>query len=77
MWYCLQVHGDFRVRVLAVLLLPPVQHVGRTAVRAVLRLHAAGLLRVLAHAGYRVILRLAQIHPLHLRQPEDGLAASI
>ena len=68
-----QINRRVRLPVLALLLLQAVQHVGYAADRRVLRLHHPHVLRLLPHAGYRLLLRLATLHPLHLRQHQDGL----
>ena len=68
-----QVDRRLRSPLLALLLLQAVEHDRAAADGRVLRLHRPHVLRLLPHARRRLILLIAQVHPLHLRQHQDGL----
>lgn len=66
-------HGLIHLHLLCVLLPEPVLHERPGADLRVLRLLPAHGVRLLAHAGQRVVLGFAGVHPPHLPKPQNGL----
>uniref|UniRef100_A0ACB8EWD3 Uncharacterized protein n=1 Tax=Sphaerodactylus townsendi TaxID=933632 RepID=A0ACB8EWD3_9SAUR len=69
-----RLHRPLHLPLLRLLLLAALQYVRSGADCGVLWLLAPHGLRLLPHAGDDLLLCLAQVHPLHLHQPQDGLS---